>query len=144
MPAVSNSLNTYIQLIIRLRIPVNWWGISGKFTDRKGIRIVQGWWSEVRDVALIFITNKPLLCSFAIFVPDALAGILWSSFCFVTGKWYRSLLNAYFVNIYCVSDYNSIVYASLAQSNFAKKNNCVLETCCTWTPFAPFQMHCIL
>ena len=32
---------------------------------------------------------------------------------------YREMLP--FVNIYCVSDYNSIVYASVAQSNFAKK-----------------------
>jgi len=49
-----------------------------------------------------------------------------------------------FVNIYCVSDYNSIVNASLVSQILQKKNNCVLETCCTLNPFDPFQMLCIL
>jgi len=70
MPAVSNSTD----LDCEFRSTDG--GISGKFTVMKRIRIVQGWWSEVRDVALIFIKSEPLLCSFAIFVLDALAGIL--------------------------------------------------------------------
>lgn len=93
-------------------------------------------------VFVILSKSKPFImfqCCF--FFIDALAGIWWRTLCLFWGKWahedqrtalYLLLLTTYFVNLYCVSDYISLLKrASSArvttQWNFTK-NSCVLET----------------